>query len=252
MNAPAAPKNLPFEDLDRTLVLLLSEYRLQGEYSPAAQSLFRDFLPALTKTLGYEFPKVSPEETLSFAWEMTRRVGLEMADSPCAYLMNCVRDCLRRKMVAERHGVSENTIRSSKWKKLTQEIGLQDDEILIHPVGDDDTTVLNSVTTPATRQSSPLWKELSILLTHLGWPQKVAVESVEILEYSAESRRFDPEKTLCELPTEVPSSRRQALITFVTSPRGYVWARLRGISPALAINLPSVQIHLSSLAFTAS
>lgn len=252
MNENSAPVNLPFDDLDRTLLLLLSEYRLLGEYSPAAQTLFREFLPTLTKSLGYEFPKVSAEDILSFAWEMTRRVGLEMADSPCAYLMNCVRDCLRRKMIADRHGVSENTVRSSKWKKLTQEIGLEADEVLIRPVGDDDAAVLNSVTTPAARQSSPLWHELSVLLTHLGWPPSLAAEAVEILEYSAESVRFDAEKAFSELPTQVPVSPRQALVTFVSSPRGYLWARLRGITPALAITLPSVQSQLPSLSFNAA
>lgn len=250
MNEVSAAKGLPFAAQDATLLRLLADYRQQGEHSPAAETLFRDFLPTLTKSLAYDFPRASTEDILSFTWEMTRRVGLEMAESPCAYLVNCVRDCLRRKMIADRHGISESIVQSGKWKKLTEELGLQEDEILILPVGDDEGAVLNSLSTPSTRQSSPLWHELCTLLIKLRWPMNLATEAVDVLECSMDSLKFDTDKALNELPSQVPAAHREALVTFVTSPRGYLWARLRGMSPKGAIALPLVQNQLASLICT--
>ena len=77
----------------------------------------------------------------------------------------------------------------------------------------------------------------------------LAAEAVDVLECSMDSLSFDVEKTLNELPSRVPASHREALVTFVTSPRGYLWARLRGMSPKGAIALPLVQNQLVSLAF---
>lgn len=252
MNKVPAVESLPFDELDATLLRLLAEYRLHGEHSPAAQTLFRDFLPTLTKSLAYEFPQVSPEDILYFTWDKTRSPGLELASSPCAYLMHCVRDSLRRKRRADRHGVSENLVKSRLWIELTEELGLEDSEVFVLPVGDDEAAVLNSVTTPTTRQSTPLWDELCTLLTQLGWTQSLAAEAVDTLECSMDSLSFDFEKAVNELPSLVPESHREALVAFVASPRGYLSARLRGMSRKGAIELPLVQTQLPSLAFTDS
>lgn len=252
MTESSAVKSLPFAELDATLLRLLAEYRLQGGHGSAAHTLFRDFLPTLTKRLAYEFPTASSEDILYFTWEHTRKPGVEMASSPCAYLMHCVRDSLRRKMRADRHQVSENMIKSKFWKTMTEQIGLQDGERFVLPVGDDEGAVLNSLSTPSTRPSSYVWQDLVGLLTDLRWPLPLAAEAVEVLECSMDSLRFDPVKTISELPPMVPAPNREALIVFVTSPRGYVWGRLRGMSKNGASRLPTVRNQIPSLVFIGS
>lgn len=245
-------KGLPFDEQDATLLRLLTEYRLHGEHSSSAHTLFRDFLPTLTKSLMFEFPRASTEDILYFTWDHIRNPGVEMASSPCAYLMHCVRDSLRRKMRADRHGVSENMVKSTFWAEMTEKIGLQEDERFVLPVGDDEGAVLNSLSTPATRPSSFVWQDLVGLLTDLRWPLPLAVEAVEVLECSMDSLRFDPVKTISELPPMVPAPNREALIVFVTSPRGYVWGRLRGMSKKGASRLPLVRSQIPFLIFTGS
>lgn len=249
MTEGPAVKSLPFDDKDATLLRLLAEYRLHGEHSPSAHTLFREFLPTLTKSLTYEFPTASSEDILYFTWEHTRKPGVEMASSPCAYLMHCVRDSLRRKMRADRHGVSENMVKSSFWTKLTETIGLQDGERFVLPVGDDEGAVLNSLSTPTTRPASYLWPELVQILVKARWPEDLAAEAVEVLEYSIDSRCFGAEKALAALPPTIPASNREALVAFVTTPRGYMWGRLQGMTKDGASKLPLVKTQVPALVF---
>lgn len=249
MNQSSEIESLPFDEQDATLLRLLAQYRLHGGHGSAAHTLFRDFLPTLTKRLAYEFPTASSEDILYFTWEHTRNLGPETATSPCAYLMHCVRDSLRRKMRADRQGVSENMVKSSFWTKMTKTIGLQEEERFVLPVGDDEGGVLNSLSTPTPRQSSYIWKDLIDVLVRAHWPEDLAAEAVEALECSMDSPRINAKKVLKTLPSTIPVSNREALVAFVTSPRGYMWGRLRGMSKNGASRLPLVRNQIPSLIF---
>ncbi|ALE04793.1 hypothetical protein AL755_03670 (plasmid) [Arthrobacter sp. ERGS1:01] len=250
MTATADRQTTP-QERNETLIRLVGEYRCQGAQSEAAHTLFHSFLPELIRPLRFDFPGVDDADFLSLAWEVLRKGGFERSESPCAWVLSGIRESLRRRLLAERHGVSESIIRDGKWKKIKQTLKIQADEVFVRSVGEHEETVLRSLSSPSAGVCE-VWNELESLLRHLAWPASLAAAAVEILDSHADTHGFHSKAVSRELAKYLPANLREALIAFVTVPRGYVWARLHNVSAAHAISLPAVRAQLVALRYQTS
>jgi hypothetical protein len=247
VNAAVEPRATP-QERNEILLRLVEEYRCQGPQSEGAHRLFHTFLPDLLRPLRYDFPGVDDADILSLAWEVIRKGGFERSESPCAWVLSGIKESLRRRLLAERHGVSESLIRNGKWKELKRAMKIQPEEIFVRSVGEHQESILRTLSSPSSGVCD-VWNELDVLLRRLSWPPPIATIAVGILDAHADIHGFHSKAVSRELAKYLPIDLREALIAFVTTPRGYVWARLHNISAAHAITLPVVRAQLASLRY---
>jgi hypothetical protein len=221
--------------------------------------LFGSFLPALLSRFQHEFPSIAPEDPLSYAAEVLCDRGIPEDVPACAWLLTVVRNELRTWSVAQRHWLSERDVRDGVWADMKKNQALGEGLPLVSVYGHEcEWPHIPFTTTHMPAGSSPLWDELTALLIRAGWDRDIAEQGLQVIEQRAcrhmEEISFAPEPgaALSRLETNralscVPRGHKRALVEFVCSERGYLWGRLRGISPVNALALPGVREALQSL-----
>lgn len=238
---------------------LVSRWQREGRDGPAARELFGSFLPALVSRFQHEFPSIAPEDPLSYAAEVLCERGIPADVPACAWLLAVVRNELRTWAVAQRHWLSERDVRDGVWADMKKRQALGEGLPLVSVHGHEYEWPQLPLDTPhVPAGSSRLWDELTALLIRAGWDRDIAERGLQVIQQRASRHMEDtffasePGAALSRLETNralscVPRGHKRALVDFVCSERGYLWGRLRGISPVNALALPGVREALESL-----
>lgn len=238
---------------------LVLRWKQEGRDGPSGRELFGSFLPALLSRFQHEFPSIAPEDPLSYAAEVLCERGIPADVPACAWLLSVVRNELRTWSVAQRHWLSERDVRDGVWADMKKTQPLGEGLPLVSVYGHEcEWPQIPLTTTHMPAGSSPLWDELTALLIRAGWDRDIAEQGLQVIEQRAcrhmEEISFAPEPAaaLSRLETNralscVPKGHKRALVDFVCRERGYLWGRLRGISPVNALALPGVREALESL-----
>lgn len=242
---------------DREFVGLVKACRLDREDPVPASDLAERFLPELLSGTVREFPTVEAADVLFHAWDLifpvpsTRKKNkltpVEDHDSPCGWLLHCVRRRLRSELLAEKHGVPEawvrngliRAIREKGWVKATRdELAAGADVPLVYRIGDQE---LSDALARSTSRSDfhPVFEEVNQLLLCSGWPAAEASYAVEVVESRARRGAFSRGEVRKDL-SDLSPALRDALLDFVAERDGYVYLRLKGLSPTRILDRSSV------------
>lgn len=252
-----------FSARDRELVNLIHVCRKQPKDPGPMRDLVEHLQKLLTGMLR-RFPEDVASDALYHAWQLIfpdpdsrkKRNPVEEQPSPCALLLASVKRKLDSTLLAEKHGVPEawvrsgliKTIRAKGWVKLTEaELAAGIDVPLCERIGDQDLSEA-SVRRPSRSTFHPVFEEVHQLLLCSGWPAKDVEKAVDAVESRANGGAFSQDavgRALRELPPDL----RYAFLDLVGGREGYVYLRLKGMSPSRILDRSSVIQGLQRLAW---